>query len=55
MDGSDWKIVISGNYIEWLVDIVIDFIIKKLFWIDVKFKVIKYCDMDGFNVCEVVN
>lgn len=42
--------LISGNYIEWLVDLVIDYSIRKLYWIDVKFKVIKYCDMDGLNV-----
>ena len=55
MDGSDRKIVISGNHIEWPVDIAIDFTTKKLFWIDAKLKVIKHCDMDGSNVREVVN
>jgi len=55
MDGSERRVLISGNHIEWPVDLAIDYTTRKLYWIDAKLKVIKHCDMDGSNVREVVN
>ena len=55
MDGSERQVLISGNHIEWPVDLAIDYTTRKLYWIDAKLKVIKHCDMDGSNVREVVN
>ena len=55
MDGSERRVLISGNHIEWPVDLAIDYSTRKLYWIDAKLKVIKHCDMDGSNVREVVN
>ena len=55
MDGSERRVLISGNHIEWPVDLAIDYTTERLYWIDAKLKVIKHCDMDGSNVREVVN
>lgn len=55
MDGSERQVLISGNHMEWPVDLAIDYTTRKLYWIDAKLKVIKHCDMDGSNVREVVN
>ena len=54
LDGSNRQILISGNDIEWPNGLTIDYINRKLYWVDAKLDLIKHCDLDGSNVRELI-
>lgn len=49
MDGFGcWWFVIS-KFIGWFNGLIFCYIIKRLFWVDVKLDVVEFCDWDGGN------
>lgn len=55
MDGSDRKILISGKDIELPNGLTIDYVKRKLYWVDAKLNLIKHCNLDGSDVTELTN
>lgn len=55
MDGTNRRVLISGDHIERPSGLAIDYTTRKLYWVDSKLKTIKHCSLNGTAIRELVN
>lgn len=54
LDGSDVKILINNDSVEWPNGLTVDYIAERLYWVDARHDYIASCDLHGNNIKKVL-
>lgn len=54
LDGSDVKVLINNDSVEWPNGLTVDYIAERLFWVDARHDYIASCDLHGNNIKKVL-